>query len=252
MSEDWAVVVRQDKAETAPSEVAVVDLTTGETGEVATPPAASGGSWALTAGDLYFPTYGDGGAYCLATAALADSNGEDGWCAPDRSGFSGLTASEHGVGDDDLRRRPPGGLPHGQPPRRQRRAAAARGSGRLHGVGRRGHRRRRRVVRGAQAAPTGGGPFPRLRRRHLLRPRTGHDRHRRPLRRLGLLRPRPAGSRRAGPADALDPASARSRSPTSPPSTGNAFLGEPTCGGGVLTLSSYGEKGDEHVWATVS
>ncbi|GIN05607.1 hypothetical protein Pve01_72650 [Planomonospora venezuelensis] len=98
MSEDWAVVVKQDEAETAPSEVAVVDLATGDTGTVATPPAASGGSWALTGGDLYYPTYGDGGAYCLATAALADSNGEDGWCAPERSGFSGLTASEHGIG----------------------------------------------------------------------------------------------------------------------------------------------------------
>ena len=43
MSEDWAVVVRQDKAETAPSRVAVVDLATGEQGEVTTPPLAGGG-----------------------------------------------------------------------------------------------------------------------------------------------------------------------------------------------------------------
>ena len=35
-------------------------------------------------------------------------------------------------------------------------------------------------------------------------------------------------------------------------STGNAFLGEPVCGGGVLTLSSFGEAGDEQVWASVS
>ena len=98
MSEDWAVVVKQDKAETDPSEVAVVDLATAEQSDVATPPPASGGSWALTGGDLYYPTYGDDRAYCLATYALADSNGEDGWCAPARSGFSGLTASEHGVG----------------------------------------------------------------------------------------------------------------------------------------------------------
>ena len=34
-------------------------------------------------------------------------------------------------------------------------------------------------------------------------------------------------------------------------SVGNAFLGEPACGGGVLTLSSFGEKGDELVWANV-
>ena len=35
-------------------------------------------------------------------------------------------------------------------------------------------------------------------------------------------------------------------------SVGNAFLGEPACGGGVLTLSSYGEQGDEQVWANVT
>jgi hypothetical protein len=32
---------------------------------------------------------------------------------------------------------------------------------------------------------------------------------------------------------------------------GNAFLGEPACGGGVLTLGSFGEEGDEQVWAPV-
>lgn len=34
-------------------------------------------------------------------------------------------------------------------------------------------------------------------------------------------------------------------------SVGNAFLGEPVCGGDVLTLTSFGEQGDEHVWANV-
>ena len=36
------------------------------------------------------------------------------------------------------------------------------------------------------------------------------------------------------------------------PTTGNAFLEEPACGGGVLTLPSYGEDGDELVWAKVT
>ncbi len=36
------------------------------------------------------------------------------------------------------------------------------------------------------------------------------------------------------------------------PSVGNAFLGEPTCAGDVLTLASFGEARDEHVWASVS
>jgi len=251
MSEDWAVVVRQDKAETAPSEVTVVDLTSGAKGAVTTPPAASGGSWTLTDGDLHYPTYGDGGAYCLATAALADSNGEDGWCAPDRSGFSGLTASEHGVGlmtFDDARPvacrtvnlLDAGGVP--QPlegptdctawdvaatadgavwsevpkPRRQEEArfhAAADGTYFDLGPGTTG-----------TAVPCGDSVF-------FVRDPQGPD--------------EPARLMRWTPERTLEVA-------YESPSTGNAFLGEPACGGGVLTLASYGEEGDEHVWASVS
>jgi hypothetical protein len=35
-------------------------------------------------------------------------------------------------------------------------------------------------------------------------------------------------------------------------SVGNVFLGEPVCGGGVLTLASFSEEGDEVVWANVA
>ena len=251
MSESWAVVVKQDEAETEPSEVAVVDLASGETGEVATPPAASGGSWALTGGDLYFPTYGDGGAYCLATSALADSNGEDGWCAPDRSGFSGLTASEHGVGmmtfddarpvacrtvnllDDsgvpqplegpedctawDVAATADGAVWSEVPkPRRQEEArfhASADGTYFDLGPGTTG-----------TALPCGDSVF-------FVRDPQGPD--------------EPARLMRWTPERTLEVA-------YESPSTGNAFLGEPVCGGGVLTLASYGEKGDEHVWASVS
>jgi len=251
MSEDWAVVVRQDAAETAPSEVTVVDLATGATGEVATPPAASGGSWALTGGDLYFPTYGDGGAYCLATAALADGNGEDGWCAPERSGFSGLTAGEHGVGvmtfddarpvacrtvnllDDsgvpqplegpseclawDVAATADGAVWSEVPkPRRQEEAgfhAAADGTFFDLGPGTTG-----------TAVPCGDSVF------FVRDPRGPDD---------------PARLLRWTPERTLEIAYESA-------STGNAFLGEPACGGGVLTLASYGEEGDEHVWASVS
>ena len=34
-------------------------------------------------------------------------------------------------------------------------------------------------------------------------------------------------------------------------STGNAFLGEPECADGIVTVSSFGEAGDEQVWAEV-
>ena len=250
MSEEWAVVVRQDKAETAPSEVAVVDLASGETGDVTTPPAASGGSWALTAGDLWFPMYGDGGAYCLATAALADGNGEDGWCAPDRSGFSGLTASEHGVGvmtfDDarpvacrtatlldasgvpqpvdgprdcaawDVAATADGALWSEVPrPRRQEEAhfhASAAGTYFDLGPGTTG-----------SAVPCGDSVF-------FVRDPQGKD--------------EPARLMRWTPEHTLEIAYESG-------STGNAFLAQPACGGGVLTLSSFGEAGDELVWATV-
>lgn len=251
MSTAWAVVVRQDKAETAPSEVAVVDLATGEQRDLVAPAPASGGSWALTGGDLYYPTYGDDRAYCLATNALADSNGEDGWCAPARSGWSGLTASEHGVGmmtfDDarpvacrtvnlldgsgvpqpidgptdctgwDVAATPAGALWSEVPkPRRQEEAhfyASADGTYFDLGPGTTG-----------SALPCGDSVF-------FVRDPQGDD--------------EPARLMRWTPEHTLEVAYEST-------SVGNAFLGEPACGGGVLTLSSFGEQGDELVWASVS
>ena len=35
-------------------------------------------------------------------------------------------------------------------------------------------------------------------------------------------------------------------------SQGNAFLGRPECADGILTISSFGEDGDEQVSASVS
>ncbi len=250
MSTEWAVAVKQDKAETAPSEVTVIDLATGEQAELAGPPPASGGSWALTDGDLYYPTYGDDDAYCLATSALADSNGEDGWCAPDRSGFSGLTAGEHGVGimtfdaarpvacrtvnlldgsgvpqpiegpDDctawDIAATADGAVWSEVPqPRRQEEAhfyASADGTYFDLGPGTTG-----------TALPCGDSVF-------FVRDPQGAD--------------EPAQLMRWTPDDTLEVAYESA-------SVGNAFLGEPACGGGVLTLSSFGEQGDELVWAGI-
>ncbi len=251
MTADWAVVVSQDKAETAPSQVAVVDLATGKQGEVVTPPAASGGSWALTGGDLYFPTYGDGRAYCLATAALADGNGEDGWCAPARSGFSGLTASEHGVGimtfDDarpvacrtvnlldgsgvpqpiegpedctawDVAATADGALWSEVPkPRRQE-------EGHFHASADGGYFDLGPGTTGT-AVPCGDSVF------FVRDPQSADE---------------PARLMRWTPAHTLEIAYESA-------SLGNAFLGEPACGGGVLALPSFGDKGDEQVWASVS
>ncbi|PKH37877.1 hypothetical protein SAMN05192575_101947 [Nocardioides alpinus] len=250
MSTDWSVVVKQDKAETAPSEVTVVDLATGEERPLAGPAPASGGSWALTGGDLYYPTYGDDDAYCLATSALADSNGEDGWCAPARSGFSGLTASEHGVAmmtfDDarpvacrtvtlldgsglpqpvegpadctawDVAATADGSLWSEVPaPRRQEEAHFfASGGGTFFDLG---------PGTTGTALPCGDSVF-------FVRDPQGDD--------------EPAQLMRWTPDHTLEIAYESA-------SVGNAFLGEPACGGGVLTLSSFGERGDELVWAPV-
>ena len=251
MSDQWAVVVRQDTAESASSEVAVVDLATGAQTELAGPHPASGGSWALTGGDLYYPTYGDDRAYCLATSALADSNGEDGWCAPARSGFSGLTAGDHGVGlmtFDDAR---PvacrtvsvldgSGLPQpvqgpadclawdvaatadgalwSEVPKRRRQEEAhvyASAGGTFFDLG---------PGTTGTGLPCGDSVF-------FVRDPQGSD--------------EPARLMRWTPDHTLEIAYESS-------SVGNAFLGEPACGGNVLTLSSFGEDGDELVWATVS
>ncbi|MCY7402974.1 MAG: hypothetical protein LH477_18845 [Nocardioides sp.] len=250
MSETWAVVVKQDRAETSPSLAVAVDLTTGEQRDLVSPEPASGGSWALAGGDLYYPTYGEDRAYCLATAALADGNGEDGWCAEPRTGWSGLTASENGVAlmtFDDAR---PvacrtvhlldgSGLP--QPvegpsdciawdvaatadgavwsevpkPRRQEEAtfhASVDGARVDLGPGTTG-----------SAVPCGDSVF------FVRDPQADDD---------------PARLMRWTPQHTLEIAYESA-------SRGNAFLGEPACGGDVLTLSSFGDAGDEQVWAAV-
>ncbi len=251
LDDDWAVIVTQDSNESTPGQAVVIDLATGEQRSLVTPEPANGGSWALTGGDLYYPTYGEDRAYCLAARALADKNGEDGWCAPERSGWSGLTASEAGVGlmtFDDTR---PiacrtvnvldgSGLPHPlegprpcvawdvaatpdgavwsevRQPRRQEKAhffASIQGQFVDLGPGTTG-----------TAIPCGDSIF------FVRDPQSGQD---------------PARLMRWTPRHRLQIA-------YESPSVGNAFLGEPACAGDVLTLTSFGEARDEQVWASVS
>ncbi|NYE36574.1 hypothetical protein F4692_001707 [Nocardioides cavernae] len=250
MSEDWAVVVRQDEAEREPSIAEVVDLATGETSTLAGPPPASGGSWALTGGDLYYPTYGDGRAYCLATGALADRNGEDGWCAPRRSGFSGLSASDLGVGImtfDDAR------------------PVACRTANLLDGSG----------VPQPVEGPTAclawdvAAAYDGYVWSEVPEAKRQEEAHFYASARGGFLDLGPGTTGSLTPCgDSVffvrDPQSsgepARLMRWTAghtlevayeSASVGNAFLGEPACAAGVLTLSSFGEQGDEQVWASV-
>ena len=251
MSANWAVVVRQDKAETSPSTVAVVDLATGKHSDLVGPTPASGGSWALTDGDLYYPTYGEDDAYCLATSALADSNGEDGWCAPRRTGFSGLTASDHGVGMltfDDAR------------PVACRTANLLDASGVPQPIEGPKNCIAWDVAATADGAIWSEVPKPsRQEEAHFYASVDGSYLDLGPGTTGSVL---PCGDSvffARDPQGTAEPARLMRWTPAhtleiayESASVGNAFLGVPACGGGVLTLSSFGESGDELVSAPVA
>ena len=74
-----------------------IDLGTGEQARIVTPEPANGGDWALTGDSLYYPGLGEDQQACLATLSIADGNGEDGWCPPDRVGIAELEANDDGV-----------------------------------------------------------------------------------------------------------------------------------------------------------
>lgn len=74
-----------------------IDLTTGEQTEIVTPEPANGGDWALIDDSLYYPALDENQDACLATLAVTDGNGEEGWCPPERVGIAELEANEHGV-----------------------------------------------------------------------------------------------------------------------------------------------------------
>ncbi|PUA79861.1 lipoprotein [Nocardioides currus] len=74
-----------------------VDLTTSEQTEIVTPEPANGGDWARLGDSVHYPGLGEGGVACLATLSVADGNGEDGWCPSGRVGIAELEANEDGV-----------------------------------------------------------------------------------------------------------------------------------------------------------
>lgn len=251
LDDDWAVVVQQDKPGNQPSRAEWIDLDTMTKRNVTTPEPAGGGSWALTDGNLYYPTYGQDSAYCLATLALADSNGEDGWCAPDRTGWSGLTASDAGVGMlrfDDTR------------------PVACRTVNLLDASGVPQHVDGPPDCTAWDVAATADGvawstvPKPRRQEEaHFYASANGEHFDLGPGTTGSLV---PCGDSVffvRDPKNRADPArlmrwsdDQRLEVAYESASTGDAFLGEPTCARDVLTLSSFGAAGDEQVWAAVS
>ncbi|MCW2772922.1 MAG: hypothetical protein JWN91_1248 [Nocardioides sp.] len=92
IDDDWAVVVLQDKAEQRPSSAEVTDLATGKSFTIdgrSDVPTTTGGTWALGDDRVLYATYGPGRAYCLASLDLATQKSTLGWCAEKRHGFNG-------------------------------------------------------------------------------------------------------------------------------------------------------------------
>lgn len=227
-----------------------VDLMDHEWTEIVSPQPANGGAWAMYDDSLYYPTRGEDGDYCLATLAVRDGNGEDGWCAPPRTGFSSLTASEHGVAlmtFDDTR------------------PVSCRTLHLLDDTGTPAPLDEPTECKGWDVAATATGAIwsevPKERRQEQARFFASVD---------GAtedLGPGTTGSLTTCGGEAFFVRDPRSRKDPArlmrwdgtalstafeSRSRGNAFLAEPECADGILTVTAFGEDGDEQVFAAVS
>lgn len=226
-----------------------VDLMDRERTRIVTPEPANAGAWALADDDLYYPSLGEEGSYCLATLVLSDSNGEDGWCAPQATGFTSLTASEHGVAlmtFDDAR------------------PVSCRTLHLLDGAGLPTPVEGPEECKGWDVAATSTGvvwsEVPRERRQETARFTATADGTRHDLGRGTTGTLRPCGGDTffvRDPSGAEDPArlmrwdGAHLSVAFESASRGNVFLGEPECADGILTVSEFGEEGDRQVFAPV-
>lgn len=227
-----------------------LDLTTGEQTRIVTPEPANGGDWAMVDDSLYYPALDENQRACLATLAVTDGNGEEGWCPSGRVGIAELEANEHGVAamlfdyDSDISCRTltlldQAGVP--QP---------------IDGPAQ---------CTGWDVAATSTGSIwsevPRPKRQALATFRAMVDGTARTLTKGTTASLTSCGADTffvSDPVKMTDPArlmrwdgSALSVAYASK-STGNAFLGKPECADGIITISSFGEKGDEQVSASVS
>lgn len=244
-----AVVSYGFGGETTEGKAFRVDLMDREWIEIVSPQPANGGAWAMYDDSLYYPALGEDGAYCLATLAVRDGNGEDGWCAPPRTGFSSLTASEHGVAlmtFDDTR------------------PVSCRTLHVLDDAGTPEALDEPTECKGWDVAATGNGVIwsevPKQRRQEQARFFASADGTTEDLGRGTTGSLTPCGGDAffvRDPRSRKDPArlmrwdgsaltvafESRSR--------GNAFLAEPECADGILTVTAFGEDGDEQVTAPV-
>jgi len=248
VSEAYAVVVAQDKLEEQPLRFTVLRASTGASKEISGPRPASGGPVALNGSTLHYATLDDG-LYCLASFDIGTSKGEVTWCAPEHHGFSKVKASPAGLAlqtfddkrpiscrtlatvTDDGELTPLGGVPDCKGW-----DALATGDGAVWST----VANERQVERGNFFASAGSQVLA------LGIGVTGS------LTWCGdsayFVRDAQKGGRaqllRWTPEHTLEIA-------YQSPGRGEAFLESPRCAGTVLTVSAYGEGGDEQVSATV-
>ena len=227
-----------------------IDLSTGEQAEIVTPEPANGGDWALIDDSLYYPALDEHEKACLATLAVTDGNGEEGWCPPGRVGIAELEANDHGVAamlfdyDSDISCRTLTLLDQTGVPEPVEGPAEC---------------------TGWDIAATGTGiiwsEVPRPKRQEVAEFHALTD---------GAAKKLATGTTGSltscgddtffvsDPEKMTDPARLLRWDGTTlsvayeSASKGNAFLGEPECADGILTISSFGEDGDEQVSASVS
>lgn len=248
LTEKHAVVIAQDKTETRPQAVTIVDLASGKKSTLGDPAPGTGGPWAMAGTQLAYATYTPGSDYCLATYDVAADSGQKGFCAKKGHGFSNVSVTPHGlammsfdnkrpvscrtlVTVDGTQTTPIEGVPECKGWE-----AMATESGAIWSI----LPNENQVERGEFHATVDGETVD-------LGPGSAST-----LTWCGdsayfardASKGKPAQLLRWTPQDTLEVV-------YESPGKGQGFLSPPACGGGVLTVSAYSEGGDERVTATV-
>jgi len=250
LSEDWALVVHQDPREQDPATAVATNLADGTTTilDADTPgaPTRSGGTWALDGDRAAYATTGPDGAYCLANADLSTGQASVLWCAPARSGFNAVHLGAAGdalLSFDDR-----------QPSCRTVVSVSAAGTVPFEGV---------EACKGFEGAVTQDGAiWSVVAKENRIEAAQFYARTPQGYFDLG-----------AGTSGTLTPCGAATYFVQDPQGdddparllrwadgvlstayaskAGRSFLAEPRCAGGVLSVSSFSEQGDEQVSAVV-
>jgi hypothetical protein len=245
-----AVVVAQHKEEQKPGQATVIDLESGDTKTIdgkSDVPTTNGGAWAIGNGSIYHATVDGSGSYCLAQSDVASMKSTVPYCAPKRNGFSTVVVSPTATALLTF-----GGQPQCRTPARLDGTKAVPIEGVTKCKGWDGAitptgavwsvvKNESRVEVGQFYASSDGGYF------DLGAGTTGtltwcgdsayfvRDAQK-DVDKARLLRWTPESSLEVV---------------YESPGEGAAFLAEPRCAGNILSISAFGEGGDEQVWARV-